>query len=394
VTTTQLDLLVNAFGLSKVDFIIDRVQNLPVEVPSWGFGRGGTRFETFKSGLEPSTPKDRLESAGVFHHLTGKGKTVALHFPWDGSSTSDVKSLKPVLKKNGIEAGTINSNLFSMRGKGRLDANLRFGSLTNSDLEVRIASVKHNLDCLEYARILGSKTLVLWLPDGTNSPGQMSMYDQADRLEDCLSEIYSHLADDETLLIEYKNFEPGFYSMAIQDYARSAHLCSLLGDKAKVLVDLGHHAHGTNIEQIIAHLLRQNKLGAFHFNDRFNADDDLAAGSLHPHQLFRIFANLVEGELRGYTPVDSLALMIDQSHNIKNPLEEMIESVGNIEIAYAKALLIDFNELKKARDACDPTKADQILHDAFLSDVRPILNEARRRKNLPENAIDAYRKSR
>ena len=254
------------------------------------------------------------------------------------------------MKKAGVKAGSINANLFSMRDKGPLDATLRFGSLTHPSPKVRKASVNHCLDCIDFMRLLGSDTFVLWLPDGSNSPGQMSMYDQADRLENSLKEIYAALKDKERMLIEYKLFEPGFYSTAIQDYGRSLYLCWLLGDRAKVLVDLGHHAHGVNVEQIIAHLLRQGKLGGFHFNDSFYADDDLATGSLNPHQLFRIFVNLIEGERRGYTPVDDLALMIDQSHNVKDPLEELIESVDNIETIYAKAMLVDFEKLSDAHE--------------------------------------------
>jgi L-rhamnose isomerase/sugar isomerase len=296
-----------------------------------------------------------------------------------------------LLKKSGVDAGSINSNLFSMREEGPLDSSLRFGSLTHPEKKVRDASIRHNLDCIEYMRILGSGTLVIWLPDGTNSPGQMSLYDQADRLEDSLKHIYKSLGRDERLLIEYKLFEPAFYATAIQDYARSLDLCRKLGDKAFVLVDLGHHAHGVNVEQIVAHLLRQGKMGGFHFNDSYYADDDLATGSLHPHKLYRIFCSLVEGELRGYTPVHKLALMIDQSHNVKNPLEELIESVENIEIAYAKSLLVDFKALWKVQDKCDPSSADRILNNAFLVDVRPILAQSRRMMSLPENPLAASR---
>jgi L-rhamnose isomerase/sugar isomerase len=382
--------LIDEFGRDRIDSALDRVATLPIEVPSWGFGRGGTRFEVYRSGDEPSTPLERIASAGQFHKLTGKGKTVALHFPWDGSTKTEVRALKSALAKAGVKPGSVNLNLFSMRDSP-LDSSLRFGSLTHPDPKVRKASIRHGLDCIGYARILDSDTLVLWLPDGTNSPGQMSLYDQADRLEESAKEIYSRLGDDEKLLIEYKLFEPGFYSTAVQDYGRSLYLCRLLGDKAKVLVDLGHHPRQVNVEQIVAHLLRQGKLGGFHFNDSFYADDDLASGSLNPHQLFRILVNLVEGESRGYAPIDDLALMIDQSHNIKNPLEEMIESVENIELAYAKALIVDFEGLKRAQDALDPVMADHILNQAYQADVRPIVREARRRNGLPEDPLMALR---
>lgn len=382
--------LQDEFGKKRIESAIERVATLPVEVPSWGFGRGGTRFGSYPSGVEPTTPAEKIEAAGKFYKLTGKGKTVALHFPWDGSTSKDVRSLKSKLRSAGIDAGSINSNLFSMRENGPLDSTIRFGTLTHPDKIIRNASIQHNLDCIDYMRILGSDMLVVWLPDGTNSPGQMSLYDQADRLDKSLSKICKALGRNEKLLIEYKLFEPAFYSTAIQDYARSLDLCNKLGVKANVLVDLGHHAHGVNVEQIVAHLLRRNKLGGFHFNDSFYADDDLATGSIHPHQVFRIFCTLVEGEQRGYKPVHDLALMIDQSHNVKDPFEELIESVENIEIAYAKSLMVDFNALSKAQDSCDPQMADRILGNAFNTDVRPILIEARLSMGLPADPmIDA-----
>jgi len=386
--------LSDEYGAGRIDQAVQRVATIPIEVPTWGFGRGGTRFAAYATGDEPSSPEEKIAAAGRFYELTGKGATVALHFPWDSSTKKDVRGLKKHLAKAGVGAGSINANLFTPRDKGPLNDTLRFGSHTHPDGRVRHASVAHCLDCIDYMRILDSDTFVLWLPDGTNSPGQMSMYDQADRLENSLAEIVKELERGETILIEYKLFEPAFYSTAIQDYARSLYLAWLLGDNAKVLVDLGHHAHGVNVEQIIAHLLRQGKLGGFHFNDSYYADDDLATGSLHPHQIFRIFVNLIEGEMRGYTPVHDLALMIDQSHNVKDPFEELIESVMNIETAYAKALLVDFDRLKDAQDSLDPIEADRILMSAFNSDVRPILREACRSQELPEDPISFWRENR
>lgn len=370
-----LELLTETYGSSRIDEVAERVAALPVEVPSWGFGRGGTRFATYESPDVPGTVEERIAAAGKFRELTGKGRTVALHFPWDGSSDEEIDRLAGWLDDAGVRAGSINANLFTPRGV--LDERLRFGSLTNPVKAVGDASIEHNLDCIEIMRKLGSDTLVLWLPDGTNSPGQMSLYDQADRLEASARAIYDALDDGHTLLVEYKYFEPGMYATAIPDYARSRSLCRTLGPKAKVLVDLGHHTPTTNVEQIVALLLRSGDLGGFHFNDSQYADDDLATGSLHPGQLFRIVCNLVEGERRGCTPVHDLALMIDQSHNVKDPLAEMVESVENIEAAYAKALLVDWDALKKAQDECDPSRADALLRDAFLTDVRPIVAAAR-----------------
>ncbi len=371
-------LLVEKFGREKVDTVVQKVASLPVEVPSWGFGRGGTRFGAYPSGKEPKTVAERIAAAGRFHEQTGKGATVALHFPWDGSTAKDIADLARWLKQAGVRAGTINLNLFSMRPKGALDARLRFGSLTNPNPSVRKASIEHGLECIRIMRKLGSDTIALWLPDGTNSPGQMSLYDQADYLDESAKAIYAELRGNEKMLIEYKLFEPALYATAIQDYARSRSLCHLLGPRAKVLVDLGHHAHAVNVEQIAAHLVRGGDLGGCRIiNDSSYADDDLATGSLHPAKLFRILCNLVEGELRGCQKINQIAFMIDQSHNVKDPFDEMVESLENIETAYAKALLVDWAELKKAQDACNPSAADAILRDAFLTDVRPILARAR-----------------
>jgi len=383
--------ITDAIGVRKTDEIIERVGSLPIELPSWGFGRGGTRFGSYSTGTEPSNAEEKIAAAGNFYSLTGKGGAVALHFPWDGKNKSDVRKLKKYLKTAGVRAGSVNANLFSVRDKGPLNAAIRFGSLTHPDEKVRTASVKHCLDCIDYMRILDSDTFVLWLPDGSNSPGQASMYEQADRLDETVKEIAGHLKRHETMLIEYKIFEPGFYSTAIQDYGRSLYLAWLAGDRTKMLVDLGHHPHGVNVEQIIAQVVRQGKLGGFHFNDSFYADDDLATGSLHPHQLFRIFVNLVEGEIRGYMHVHDIAFMIDQSHNVKDPFEELIESVGNIEIAYARALMVDYDKLKKFQDKCDPSMADKILMDAFNTDVRPIISEARQRQGLTPDPLTEWR---
>lgn len=370
-----LKILRGKFGLRKIQDAIKRVAALEIEVPSWGFGRGGTRFAVYRSQEDAADVEARIERAGQFNRLTGKGKTVALHFPWDGTTDCDIDQLKRMLKSKGLRAGSINVNLFTPRGV--LDERLRFGSLTNPDARIRKASVAHVLDGINIMRRLGSNTLTLWLPDGTNSPGQMSFYDQAERLESTLREIYAKLRGRERILIEYKYFEPGLYATAIPDYGRSRDLCRMLGAKANVLVDLGHHAPTTNVEHLVAMLLRGGDLGGFHFNDHAYADDDLATGSLSPGQLFRIMCALVEGEDRGLTPVGKIALMIDQSHNVKNPLCEMAESCENIEIAFAKALLVDLKSVRKAQDNCNPSAADALLKDAFLTDVRPIVEAAR-----------------
>jgi L-rhamnose isomerase/sugar isomerase len=383
------DLLVDQLGPARLDAAAAALAKFCVEVPSWGFGRGGTRFGTYRTGKEPATVAERIAAAGRFHALTGHGATVALHFPWDGTTDADIDALAAALAKAGVKAGAINTNWFSMRETGPIDARLRFGSLTSPLDDLRAASVQHAVDCVGICRKLGSNVLSLWLPDGTNSPGQMSLFDQAERLEESLGLIYDALDDDDLLFIEYKLFEPGFYSTAIADWGRALQLCQTTGRRAKVLVDTGHHAHGTNIEQIVALCLRAKRLGGFHFNDRKYADDDLAAGSIDPAQLFRIFLALVEAERRGLGGLSKTAFLIDQSHCIKDPLLELVETVGNLEVALARALLVDLAALKAAQDTCDPTAADAVINAAWLADVRPLLKRVHTARNLPADPLAA-----
>lgn len=368
--------LIAKYGKARVENLEKRVKEFAIETPSWGYRRGGSRFGTYEMPTDPRTNEERFAKAGQFYKLTGKSASVALHFPWDGANMEEVRELKKTLKKNGIKAGAVNANLFSMRDAGPLDARLRFGSMTNPVAEIRKASIAHNVECMEYMRELGSKCFVLWLPDGTNSPGQLSMFDQADYIEDTVKKTYAQLKGSEYMLIEYKFFEPGFYSTAIPNWGRSMQLCQMAGPRARVLVDLGHHPLGTNIEQIVALLMREKRLGGFHFNDHKYADDDLATGSIDPAQLFRIFCVLVEGEKRGAMKIKDVDFMIDESHPIKDPFEELVESLENILIAYAKALLVDFDLLRNLQRETKVSEADQLLRDAFLADVRPLIGMA------------------
>ena len=256
----------------------ERLARFHVEVPSWGFSRGGTRFGAYRDGSEAETIEEKVADAGLVHRLTGATPTVALHFPWDGSSEDDFTRLQASLKREGIRSGAINSNTFSVRPEGALDHRLRLGSLTNPFADVRAASVQHHQDCLQIMRRLQSKVLSVWLPDGTNSPGQGSFFDQADYLLAGLKRIYADLRDDELMFVEYKLFEPGFYSTAIADWGKAYTTCQALGPRALVLVDLGHHPLGVNIEQIVSDLARLGRLAGFHFNDKKYADDDLASG--------------------------------------------------------------------------------------------------------------------
>jgi L-rhamnose isomerase/sugar isomerase len=292
----------------------------------------------------------------------------------------------------GLRPGAVNSNTFSQRAGGPMDHRMRFGSLTNPFEDVRRASVEHHLECLEIMRMFGSRYLSVWLPDGTNSPGQLSLFDQAGWLDETLAEVYSKLRPDEIMLVEYKFFEPGFYATAIPDWGRAYSVAEKLGPQAVVLVDLGHHAHGTNIEQVVAHLIRLGKFGGFHFNDRKYADDDLATGSLDPAQLFRIFVVLLEADRRGLKPFSEVSLVIDQSHNIKNPIEEMIESVEAIARAYVQALLVDYSRLEEARSEGDAILGDQLLKNAFFSPtVDSILWKSREERGLPCDPLLAFR---
>lgn len=375
------------YGREVVDGALERLDQLQIEVPSWGFGRGGNRFGTYFDGSEPTDLPGRLAEAGKLFKLTGQGKKVAFHFPWDGEGPQAADDILPLLKQHGLEAGAINSNMFSPREEGSLNFELRLGSFTHPDKEVRKASVQHNIDCLHIARRLGSSLLSIWVPDGSNSPGQTSLHDQADWLEESLQAIYKHLLPTEKLLLEYKFFEPGLYSTAIPDWGRAVTLCEDLGPQAAVLVDLGHHPLGTNIEQIVAFLLRRGRLGGFHINDKKYADDDLAAGSIDPAQLFRVFVTILEADRRGIASVADINFTIDQSHCIKNPTKELIESIENIQIAFLKACLVDLDGLAQARAQKAITLADAILRSAFNSDPRPILMQYRHARGLAADPL-------
>lgn len=373
---------------------VGRTAALEIELPSWGMGRGGTRFGRYPDGSEANTVREKIEDCALVHALTGATPSVATHFPWDGAGLDEARLTLDAILAAGLRPGAVNSNTFSPRGSGPLDHRMRFGSLTNPFEDVRRASVEHNLECLEVMRIFGSRYLSVWLPDGTNSPGQSSLFDQAARLDETLAEIYLRLRPDEIMLLEYKFFEPGFYATAIPDWGRAFSIAQRLGPQAVVLVDLGHHAHGTNIEQVVAHLIHLGKFGGFHFNDRKYADDDLATGSLDPAQLFRIFVVLLEADRRGLKPFSDVSLVIDQSHNIKNPIEEMIESVEAIQRAYVQALCVDYDRLGEARAVGDAAAADQVLKNAFHGPATDaVLWKSRVSRGLPADPMGALRES-
>jgi L-rhamnose isomerase/sugar isomerase len=331
--------------------------SLAVETPSWGYGDSGTRFATFPQPGRPRDVFERLEDAAAVHRLTGTAPAVALHFPWD--EVEDLGALRAHLDHLGLRVGAINPNLFQ-------DPDYRLGSLTNPEERIRGKALDHLRECVDIARALGATAQSLWLADGTNYAGQDDLGARRRRLEGGLGELYASLPDGQELLIEYKLFEPAFYATDIADWGSAVLLCQRLGDRARVLVDLGHHAQGVNVEQIVSLLAREQRLGGFHFNNRKYADDDLIVGSVNPFELFLIFCELVVAG--GSLP----RLTIDQSHNVEPKVEAMVLSVVNLQEAYAKALLVDRGALAAAQAAGDVLAGHEILLDAFNTDVRPL----------------------
>jgi L-rhamnose isomerase/sugar isomerase len=330
---------------------------LEIETPSWGYGDSGTRFATFPQRGRPRDVFERLEDAAAVHRLTGAAPAVALHFPWD--AVVDLASLRDHFDHLGLRVGAINPNLFQ-------DPDYRLGSLTNLDPGIRRKALEHLLECLEIARELGATAQSLWLADGTNYAAQDEFGARRRRLEDGLGELYASLPDEQELLIEYKLFEPAFYATDIADWGSAILLCQRLGERARVLVDLGHHAQGVNVEQIVSLLAREERLGGFHFNNRKYADDDLIVGSVNPFELFLIFCQLLAAGR------DLPRLTIDQSHNIEPKVEAMVLSVINLQEAYAKALLVDRAALAEAQGAGDVLAGHELLLDAYNTDVRPL----------------------
>ena len=362
----------------NIEELAQKLMALEIETPSWGYGRGGTRFGKFPDGTEPTEIFGKLEEAAKVHKLTGIAPSVALHIPWD--KVDDYSKILDKAKKLGIRIGAINPNLFE-------DKPYKCGSITNSDLGARRQAVDHILECIEIGKILGSTILSLWFADGTNYPGQGDFRDRKKWMEECLKETYDDLPDNMRMLIEYKFFEPAFYHTDIFSFGIALDLSNKLGPKAEVLVDLGHHPRGSNIPHIVAYLISEGKLGGFHLNDAKYADDDLTAGSIDPYQLFLIYAELTDP--RGDT--SNVAYMIDQSHNIKNPTEAMIQTLENLQHAYAKSLLIDRQKLRDAQQANDAIEAEETLIKAFRTDVSPIIKMARHKKGLPISPLKALK---
>ncbi|HEX4595933.1 MAG TPA: L-rhamnose isomerase [Bryobacteraceae bacterium] len=360
--------------------MIERINRLRVETPSWGYGNSGTRFKVFPQPGAARTVEEKLADAGMVHKVTGICPTVALHIPWDRAEDWD--QLKQVASSHGVAIGAINPNLFQ-------DDEYKFGSFCNPSAAIRRRAVDHVLECIEIADQTGSTAISLWLADGTNYPGQDDLRARDHRLRECMGEVYSALPVGIRLLVEYKFFEPGFYSTDLPDWGTALEICTALGPQATVLVDTGHHAPGVNVEQIVAHLLDRGRLGGFHFNDRNYSDDDLIVGSADPFQLFLIFNEIVAaGEA-----ANEVAFMIDQSHNIEPKIEAMVQSVVNVQVAHAKALLVDRPQLQAAQESGGVLAAHRVLTDAYETDVRPLLAAARTALGLDPDPIVALRQS-
>jgi L-rhamnose isomerase/sugar isomerase len=351
-----------------------------VETPSWAYGNSGTRFKVFAQPGVPRNPREKLDDAAQVHAFTGAAPTVALHIPWD--KVDDYGALAKYAQERGLKLGAINSNTFQ-------DDDYRLGSICHPDAAVRRKALDHLLECVDIMDATGSKDLKLWFADGTNYPGQDDIRERQDRLAEGLAQVYERLGDDQRMLLEYKFFEPAFYMTDVPDWGTAYAHCLKLGPKAQVVVDTGHHAPGTNIEFIVATLLREGKLGAFDFNSRFYADDDLMVGAADPFQLFRIMYEVIRGG--GFTP--DVAFMLDQCHNIEAKIPAIIRSVMNVQEATAKALLVDGAALADAQRTGDVLAANAVIMDAYNTDVRPLLGEVREELGLDADPVSAYRRS-
>jgi len=374
---THLDKLkVLSESIENSDEIIKRLIDFQIAIPSWALGTGGTRFGRFSGGGEPRGLEEKIDDVGLIHSLNKSSGAISLHIPWD--IPEDPKAIKQLALENGVVFDAVNSNTFQDQPGQELS--YKFGSLQHTYKPTRQQAIDHNIEVIRHGIELGSKSITVWLSDGSCFPGQLNFREAFERTLDSLGEIYSALPPDWKMFVEYKAFEPNFYSMTVGDWGQSLLYTQKLGNQAYTLVDLGHHLANANIEQIVALLLMEKKLGGFHFNDSKYGDDDLTVGSINPYQLFLIFNELVDGmDVRGMDHARDLGWMIDASHNVKDPLEDLIQSVEAILQSYAKALLIDRSALKAAKQNNDVTLCQEILQSAFQTDIRPLIAEARLR---------------
>jgi L-rhamnose isomerase/sugar isomerase len=373
-------------GIS-VDAILEKVEAFGVAIPSWGVGTGGTRFARFPGPGEPRDVFDKIEDCAVISQLTRATPTVSLHIPWD---KADPNRLKQAASRFGLGFDAMNSNTFSDAQGQKLS--YKFGSLSHADAGARRQAVEHNLECIEIGRTIGSRALTVWIGDGSNFPGQVNFARAFERYLDAMKAIYAALPQDWRLFTEHKMYEPAFYSTVVQDWGTNYIIARELGDKAYCLVDLGHHAPNVNIEMIVSRLIQFGKLGGFHFNDSKYGDDDLDAGSIDPYRLFLVFNELVDAELNGASDFQP-AHMLDQSHNVTDPIESLMLSAIEVQRAYAAALLVDRKALEGFQEANDALMATQTLKAAYRTDVDPILAMARLKRGGAIDPVSAYRAS-
>jgi L-rhamnose isomerase/sugar isomerase len=368
--------------MTDVAAVQARLRQQQIETPSWAYGNSGTRFKVFAQAGVPRTVREKIDDAAQVHAHTGIAPSIALHIPWD--QVDDYTALGEYAAGKGIRLGTINANVFQ-------DDDYKLGSVANPDPEIRKKALAHLMQCVDIMDQTGSRDLKLWFADGTNYPGQDDIRDRQDRLAEALAAVYGRLGAHQRMLLEYKLFEPSFYTTDVPDWGTSFAHCLQLGERAVVCVDTGHHAPGTNIEFIVAFLLRAGKLGAFDFNSRFYADDDLMVGAADPFQLFRIMYEVVRGG--GLEPEAGIAFMLDQCHNLELKIPAQIRSVCNVQEATAKALLVDRDALAKAQQSGDVLAANDVFMDAYHTDVRPMLAELRTEQGLDPDPVGAYRRS-
>lgn len=375
-------------GDTDAEAVITILAGFSVAAPSWAVGTGGTRFGRFPIGGEPRTTEEKIDDVAALNSLTGANRSISLHVPWDDPADPD--GLREYTRGIGISFDAMNSNTFQDNRSTTADGQVtyKFGSLANVDAAVRDAAIEHNIYVIDLGVRLGSTALTVWLADGTNHPGQADFRSQFERVAEGLARIHEHLPEDWRMYTEHKPFEPAFYSTVNNDWGSSLLLAQAAGTKAACLVDLGHHLPNTNIEQVVSRLAMVGRLGGFHFNDSKYGDDDLTTGSISPFQLFLIFSELVAAG-KGRAP--DLAYMIDQSHNLKDPLEDLIQSTEAVLLAYAQALLVDREALAAAQADNDPALGQEILQQAFRTDVRPLVADARRRNGAAISPLAAYR---
>lgn len=377
-----------ADNIGGLEPIIEKLIAFQVAIPSWALGTGGTRFGRFPGGGEPRNLEDKIADIGLLHALNRSSGAISLHIPWD--IPTDASRIRSLAAERGLAFDAMNSNTFQDQPGQALS--YKFGSLQHVDKGVRHQAIEHNKECIRYGQDLGSKSLTVWLSDGSAFPGQLNFRKAFQNTLEGLADIYSSLPADWKIFVEYKAFEPNFYSTTVGDWGQSLLYTSKLGKQAYTLVDLGHHLPNANIEQIVALLLNEGKLGGFHFNDSKYGDDDLTVGSIKPYQLFLIFNELVEGmDARGMNHSTDLGWMIDASHNVKDPLEDLLQSVEAIMLTYAQALLVDRKKLTAAQESNDVAAAQEILQDAFRTDVRALVAEARLRSGGALNPLGVFR---